>query len=105
MKPGDLVTTVIPERNPGVQCYRVYDILRSQAAEHNRFIIQSHRNAMDSFDSRKLLDQKVIDKLYHHEVATIASPPTEDGNGTMISIITPRGIKGWINALNIKVLE
>jgi hypothetical protein len=105
MKPGDIVTVVSSSANPeSIRC-RVYDITRNQASEHNRALIKS-RDPSTEFNSLQMITQHVIDKLHHGELATVLSPPIKDiDNRILVNILTPRGIIGWINSSNIKVIH
>lgn len=105
MKPGDIVTVVPSSANPeSIRC-RVYDITRNQASEHNRALIKSHDPSTE-FNSLQMITQHVIDKLHHGELATVLSPPIKDiDNRILVNILTPRGIIGWINSSNIKVIH
>ena len=76
----------LPIPNNDGRCYRIYN--------YNKYAKE--------IDVHTLLATRMVDKLYHGEVAVLLE--TSEGDDGC-RILTPRGIAGWCRNGNLKILD
>ena len=83
---GVMLVTPLPIPNNSGSCYRVYNV--------NKYAKE--------IDAQTFLATRLVDKLYHGEVAVLLEISEGDGS---CRVLTPRGIAGWCRIINLRSID